>query len=120
VDDELSVSGPNCLHNLLKQIEARAGRKPLGLRVINDWGPLNMLHHQVRAPAVRHTPIVEPRNVWVIETRQHLTLGLKPPGGVLRVETALQELDGHGLLEGAPGPLRPVDHAGPPDPNLLH
>ena len=79
--------------------------------MLRDRHALDELHHEVGTP-VRFAAVEQARDVGVIEPREHLTFLQEPPPDALRVDPALQELQGDALLELAVAPLG--------DPDLSH
>ena len=100
--------------HLQDQAEALLDREVSPIRGIGETLPaLDVLHREVGASVSRETPVDEPGDGRVVQTRQDLALLLESRQDRGRVHALLDQLEGDGLLEPSLDAFRPMDGAHP-------
>jgi hypothetical protein len=97
--DQLAMGKLNGLNHLQKQLQPGFGIKRMIFHVLIDGGAAHQFHDQVGSFIITNTPIKNPGNTWVIQTRQNLALLLESLTIAIINHAGIKQFDGDLLLK---------------------
>jgi hypothetical protein len=106
VDDELRMGVEHSPAHVLKKSEPLINGQVVGIAIRVNGLPLDVLHGEVGLAFISKPAIEQAGDVGMLEPCQDLPFRTKPLQDRLGIHTALNELEGHLLLELAVGPMR--------------